>query len=831
MGAVICHGHQQSTPIRVRKRRGDLVGERRADLAWEGPEDAAGIRAVGDRQQATSNFSNASNNSSKQQTNVKKQPKNKKSRTNGSGARGAGILQQASIGASGACCCMTEHRVWNEDCALCRALREEHDQEEYTQVLNSEMSTMIDAVYDLSSLVERKLKEKQKTRQDVWKREGTFGIFVSKGEDGRRRIVVRDGWTSYHIDVVNAVGGEAKGPSGGPAAHQSPQQMPAGISQQTTGTLSGSISQPQPALSPASLRSNNASSGGVLVRRVQPRVLTRSHTTTTGGPETAGASEDGATVAEAGSGSGSGRAAALPPVDTLEACERAAQRLREVASHLQHGDVPLAVLQKTLTYAACVLDTVCQEETRKLLDEDDELSEVRPDAVPTEVREWLESTFTRQSASLPKRRSEDKPRFRSVANAIRAGIMVDRLYRRVSPSAAVHLQVPPPIVEMLKNTDDWSFNVFKLNELSGEQALRYLSFDLLNRYGLVHKFKMSSLFLENFLTSIEAGYKKYNNPYHNNMHAADVTQTVHFMLCRAGVANWLTDLEIFATIFAAIIHDYEHTGTTNNFHVMSRSETALIYNDRSVLENHHISSSFRVMQHDDCNILANLSRDEYREFRSLVIEMVLATDMTSHFQQVKTMKTALGHHDFSLDKPKSLCLILHACDISHPSKDWELHTSWTGSLMEEFFKQGDKERELGLPYSPLCDRNTTMVAESQIGFIDFILGPTMDVCSELIMKIYQQVLHQQQQQRASTASTGGGTQSEEGSRSSSVSSVGSQDVPKEPARPWIKFLEMNRLRWQERAAQADAEEKEKFVEEDSGSVTNNGNAGESSENL
>lgn len=76
--------------------------------------------------------------------------------------------------------------------------------------------------------------------------------------------------------------------------------------------------------------------------------------------------------------------------------------------------------------------------------------------------------------------------------------------------------------------------------------------------------------------------------------------------------NWLTDLEIFATLFAAIIHDYEHTGTTNNFHVMSRSETALIYNDRSVLENHHISSSFRVMHHDDCNILANLSRDEYR---------------------------------------------------------------------------------------------------------------------------------------------------------------------------------------------------------------------------
>lgn len=67
------------------------------------------------------------------------------------------------------------------------------------------MSVMIEAVYGLSSLVEQKLKEKQKTRQDIWKREGTFGIFVTKGEDGRRRIVVRDGWTSYHIDGESAM--------------------------------------------------------------------------------------------------------------------------------------------------------------------------------------------------------------------------------------------------------------------------------------------------------------------------------------------------------------------------------------------------------------------------------------------------------------------------------------------------------------------------------------------------------------------------------------------------------------------------------------------------
>lgn len=460
--------------------------------------------------------------------------------------------------------------------------------------------------------------------------------------------------------------------------------------------------------------------GTVVVRRFQPRVATVVREKAGEQCDESGRQNEDDTETEAAAGDrrngkshgALGDARPLPPVDTLEACDKAANRLRDLSTHLQHGDVPLDMLQKTLQYAACVLEAVCQDETRKMLDEEDDLSEVQPDAVPNEVREWLASTFTRQAATQRKR-SEDKPRFRSVANAIRAGIMVEKIYRRMSSSTL--LQIPNHLATLLKSVDDWCFDVFNVNEVANGQVLRYLTYELFGRYGIVHKFKISSAALENFITAVEQGYCKYKNPYHNNLHAADVTQTVHYMLYSAGIGGWLTELEAFATLFAAIIHDYEHTGTTNNFHVMSRSETALIYNDRSVLENHHISAAFRLLTDDDQNILSSLSKEEYKEFRLLVIEMVLATDMTSHFQQVKTMKTALSHHDFSLDKAKALSLILHCCDISHPSKEWRLHHRWTYLLMEEFFQQGDKEHELGLPYSPLCDRNTTLIAESQIG--------------------------------------------------------------------------------------------------------------------
>lgn len=72
---------------------------------------------------------------------------------------------------------------------------------------------------------------------------------------------------------------------------------------------------------------------------------------------------------------------------------------------------------------------------------------MQPDAVPPEVREWLASTFTRQLATT-RRKADEKPKFRSVAHAIRAGIFVDRIYRRVTNTAL--MQFPQDVVKVLK---------------------------------------------------------------------------------------------------------------------------------------------------------------------------------------------------------------------------------------------------------------------------------------------------------------------------------------------------------------------------------------------
>ena len=166
-------------------------------------------------------------------------------------------------------------------------------------------------------------------------------------------------------------------------------------------------------------------------------------------------------------------------------------------------------------------------------------------------------------------------------------------------------------------------------------------YHLMQHYGCFNKFKIPPSTLEILLGHLEIGYASNGNPYHNNLHATDVLQTTHWLISNTGLKEWLSDLEIFALLFSAIIHDLDHSGTTNNFHVQSNSSLAFLYNDRSVLENHHVAAFFGIMMDNDCNILANMNKAEFREFRSLMIEMVLHTDMSMHFSQLKFMKNFL----------------------------------------------------------------------------------------------------------------------------------------------------------------------------------------------
>ncbi|CAB3989792.1 calcium calmodulin-dependent 3, 5 -cyclic nucleotide phosphodiesterase 1A-like isoform X1 [Paramuricea clavata] len=416
----------------------------------------------------------------------------------------------------------------------------------------------------------------------------------------------------------------------------------------------------------------------------------------------------------------------------------AAERLRRTLKSLEKGIYPtMEDLQRQLTCIALLLDSISTSDEEKFLlgrceTPRDNNNPDFGECVPTEVQKWLTATFTTQY-QISRNPGRNQIRFKHVICAVKCSLYVEKIYKEVCG-----IRIPPLVESLLKTVDDWTCDVLEIDKASGDQALRFVGFEVFSKYEITEKFNIPSSMLDHFLHVVQTGYLKYPNPYHNHCHAAEVLQTVHYMLMKLDAAIALTEIQIFAILFAALIHDYEHTGKTNLYHINTRSELAMLYNDRSVQENHHISAAFSLLNRQEINILGNLSSTEYSELRSLVISMVLGTDMSLHFEQLKTVKASLVSTDISTFVPtKCLPFVLHCADICHPAKEWSVHKKWTDRVMEEFFEQGDAEKDLGLPLSPLCDRNTTVIPESQVGFISLILAPAMDVCGDVLDRLKQ----------------------------------------------------------------------------------------------
>jgi len=302
--------------------------------------------------------------------------------------------------------------------------------------------------------------------------------------------------------------------------------------------------------------------------------------------------------------------------------------------------------------------------------------------------------------------------------------------------------------EVMNCIDHWGLDMFRVRELSNGHPLVSVFYTILKERDLLNTFKISAQTAVNFLMTLEAHYQ--NVPYHNSTHAADVVQSVHVLLLSPALQSVFTDLEVLTALFSAAIHDVDHPGLTNQYLINSSSELALMYNDESVLENHSLAVAFVLLKDSSCDIFANLSRKQRQMIRKMSIDMVLATDMSKHMSLLADLKTMVetkkvaGSGVLLLDnyteRIQVLQNMLHCADLSNPTKPLDIYKKWVDVLLEEFYQQGDKEREIGLEISPMCDRYNSTVEKSQVGFIDYIVHPLWETWADLVNPDAQNIL-------------------------------------------------------------------------------------------
>lgn len=178
------------------------------------------------------------------------------------------------------------------------------------------------------------------------------------------------------------------------------------------------------------------------------------------------------------------------------------------------------------------------------------------------------------------------------------------------------------------------------------------------------------------MTAVEEGYSK-EIFYHNSLHAADVAISVLFLV-KNGLekCDSLLDVDIFALMIGALCHDISHPGVTNGFLISSQDPLSIKYNDISVLENMHTFKTFQILSAKNTNILLNLSKPDYQRFRKIVVNVIIGSDLSLHFDKITEFKTLFENNlNFSDDKFKILALqmCLKCADLGHGAKSLNIH--------------------------------------------------------------------------------------------------------------------------------------------------------------
>ncbi|XP_030173160.1 high affinity cAMP-specific and IBMX-insensitive 3',5'-cyclic phosphodiesterase 8A isoform X2 [Lynx canadensis] len=308
--------------------------------------------------------------------------------------------------------------------------------------------------------------------------------------------------------------------------------------------------------------------------------------------------------------------------------------------------------------------------------------------------------------------------------------------------------VPPRIARAMENEEYWDFDIFELEAATHKRPLIYLGLKMFARFGICEFLNCSEATLRSWLQIIEANYHSCN-PYHNSTHSADVLHATAYFLCKERIKQTLDPVDEVAALIAATIHDVDHPGRTNSFLCNAGSELAILYNDTAVLESHHAALAFQLTTRDDkCNIFKNMERNDYRTLRQGIIDMVLATEMTKHFEHVNKFVNSINKPLAALEEneetnkdeeaintmlrtPENRTLIkrmlIKCADVSNPCRPLEQCIEWAARISEEYFSQTDEEKQQDLPVvMPVFDRNTCSIPKSQISFIDYFITDMFD---------------------------------------------------------------------------------------------------------
>uniref|UniRef100_A0A7S4QHH6 Guanylate cyclase domain-containing protein n=1 Tax=Ditylum brightwellii TaxID=49249 RepID=A0A7S4QHH6_9STRA len=284
-----------------------------------------------------------------------------------------------------------------------------------------------------------------------------------------------------------------------------------------------------------------------------------------------------------------------------------------------------------------------------------------------------------------------------------------------------------------------------IDELSEAVAMPSFNRDAVNRI-MNQGYKMTPLpekvrtELHNYVTRIAALYRGVN--FHNFEHASHVTMSANKLMnkvcspmlfngnkknekkenkggntTKAQEADFffstygigLDPLAQFAIVFAALIHDVDHTGIPNFELIKENADLGSQYKNRTVAEQNSIHIALSILMEpkfENLRLCIYTDEESKQRFRQLLINVVVATDIADRdrmgkekarweraFADVSSSEELwqnksdeeLAQIDVSLKATLVLEQIMLASDVAHTMQHWLTFVKWNEKLFRELW--------------------------------------------------------------------------------------------------------------------------------------------------
>ena len=348
----------------------------------------------------------------------------------------------------------------------------------------------------------------------------------------------------------------------------------------------------------------------------------------------------------------------------------------------------------------------------------------------------------------------------------------------------------PAAMETLRlRAHTWrGFDLFKFAEDIGPERrgergggpLMAVGVAILDRHGIFDRLGVERDSCAAFLAGLHCLYMRRGGIYHGPMHAADVLQAAGVLLdelhphvlpdgaepepreldgsLHAGKRARLDDVQAFALVLCAAIHDVYHPGVTNAFRAAQDDEQSRRFGS-SINENEHLSIALALLANPSTDASSGLRDAQRTRLERMIKHGVLHTDMANHaalmqdFKHCARVAQSDENHPWWSESdatdamigttkyPYESCdclvsAVLHLADISNTARPSPLFHAWAKQLQHEFHAQGKREELLGMPVTPMCAspppnlgeragmlHAAKSLANAQIGFVNMFVVP------------------------------------------------------------------------------------------------------------